>query len=324
MVFEAMQPDLVGFILNALEPHEQAEAEAYLQAHPEAQNRLETLRENLEPLSWDLVAAPRPGLTERTLAHVASAEVRPGRVGIAGMPWRRIIQAAAAVALVATAVGAGVSWIGRLYIQIPGGQPNPSQVIACKNNLHNLYVALSAYSDLNHGQFPSVSNVTDPARSVGGMVFAALKDCDLLPDNTQLACPANSGPSPVAVGLGEIKAMNDGERQKWAKGLENGYAYSLGYQQEGKAVGPRLEDGRPSSLMPLMADCSPPNPLGESQSATHGGSGQNVLYCDGHVAFCHSRNVGYNMDDIYLSRDKRVAAGVDWSDAVLASGTVPP
>ena len=96
------------------------------------------------------------------------------------------------------------------------------------------------------------------------------------------------------------------------------------YRQGDHLIGLRLDDSKPSSLMPLMADSSPVDPLGDGLGANHGGCGQNVLYCDGHVIFSPSRFVGFNLDDIYLSRDKKVTAGVDWSDAVLTSSAYQP
>ena len=118
--------------------------------------------------------------------------------------------------------------------------------------------------------------------------------------------------------------MSDAAYQQWAKGLQNGYAYSLGYRQGDHLIGLRPDDSKPASLMPVMADSSPLDPLGSGLGVNHGGCGQNVLYCDGHVSFCQSRFVGYNLDDIYLSRDNKVTAGVDWSDAVLTSGVYQP
>jgi hypothetical protein len=50
--------DLLGYLLNTLEPHEVRAVEAYVQAHPDAQVHLEALKHSLEPLSWDPAEAP--------------------------------------------------------------------------------------------------------------------------------------------------------------------------------------------------------------------------------------------------------------------------
>ena len=59
-------------------------------------------------------------------------------------------------------------------------------------------------------------------------------------------------------------------------------------------------------------------------SANHGGEGQNVLFLDGHMVFCKTRNVGIEGDDIYLNRAGRQAAGLDAKDAVLGGDACSP
>jgi prepilin-type processing-associated H-X9-DG protein len=322
-----MRPDLLGFVLKALDPPAQAGVEAHLSGDPTALGQVEALRLTLEPLSWDAAGdVPTPGLAERTLAHVAA--YAPGRrkvvPGLGAMPWRRFFEIAAVALVAVTSVGVGLTWLSRLRGPNAAGEPNATQLVACQNNLREVFGLLRTYGDSHNGQFPSVAAAVDPPRNVAGLVFSILHDNSLLPANLQLVCPAAGGPAPSPVPLNDVKAINDGAYEGWAQSLQHSYAYSLGYRQEGQLVGPCLEHGQPSSLMPLMADSSPPDPGSNHQSPNHGGSGQNVLYCDGHVAFCQSRYVGYNRDDIYLNRANKVAAGIDWSDAVLTSGAVPP
>jgi len=64
-----MDPDLLGYLLNALAPEEQRQVEAYLASDPEARQRLRLLRQALAPLETDRDAIePPPGLAARTLA----------------------------------------------------------------------------------------------------------------------------------------------------------------------------------------------------------------------------------------------------------------
>ena len=70
-----------------------------------------------------------------------------------------------------------------------------------------------------------------------------------------------------------------------------------------------------------MADRAPAED-GRTNSANHGGSGQNVLYADGHVIFRVTRTVAG--DDIYLNRDQQVAAGLGATDAVLGASAARP
>jgi prepilin-type processing-associated H-X9-DG protein len=317
-----MRPDLLGYVLNALDARSQADVEAYLLEHPAAQAQVAALRQALEPLSWDPCAAPPPNLAEHTLEHVDEKGDRvlfTSKKISTPFSSRRLMEMAAMLLVAVTAAGAGISWLGGLR-----GQANPILVTECKDNLHKVFVALDTYGDLHHRQFPDIAAAAEPPRNAGNLVFCILHDQQLLPADFKLACPGTAGPTPVVIGVGEVQAMNDQVYQVWALSMQNGYAYSVGYHEGGQLVGPRLEDGKPSSQMPLIADNSPPDPLQGSQSLNHGGCGQNVLYSDGHVAFCPSRYVGYNLDDIYLNRANKVAAGVDWSDAVLTSGAVPP
>jgi len=322
-----MQPDLLGYVLNALDAPSRANVEAYLLEHPAAQMQVLALREALEPLSWDPAVAPPPELAERTLLHV---EEEKG-VGTNDEPkWvltpfsRRLVEVAAVLLVAATAGGVGIAWLGGLHGQRAGGPANPVLVTACKDNLQSVFKALTAYGDSNKGQFPDVALATKTPRNTGGVVFSVLHDKELLPVEFRLACPGTTCPSPDHIGLAEIETMNEMAFQGWTQTMQYGYAYSLGYRQGGQLIGPRLEDGKPSSQLPLLADSSPPDPLQGTHSLNHGGAGQNVLYYDGHITFCPSRYVGYNLDDIYLNRANKVAAGVDWSDAVLTSGVVPP
>jgi len=87
--------------------------------------------------------------------------------------------------------------------------------------------------------------------------------------------------------------------------------------------GLRKDDDQPQALTPLMAD-APFLPLSEANSGNHGGTGQNVLYMDGHVAYCTHRLVGYERDDIFRSRDNKVGAGVNRYDAVLGQSDACP
>src|SRR5271156_3271197 len=67
-----MEENLVGYLLNALDPAEQRQVEGYLRDHPEAQRHLQLLEHALEPLAADRdEIAPPPGLSVRTLALVA-------------------------------------------------------------------------------------------------------------------------------------------------------------------------------------------------------------------------------------------------------------
>src|SRR5262249_19482145 len=72
-----MDENLVGYLLQSLDPDTQAQVEDYLQTHPEARARLDRLRLALEPLAADGEDVEVPsGLWVRTLAHIAHVRCR--------------------------------------------------------------------------------------------------------------------------------------------------------------------------------------------------------------------------------------------------------
>ena len=72
-----MDENLIGYLLDALDPETQREVEAYLREHPDGRDRLEHLRRALEPLEADREPAePRPGLVVRTIGLVAEYQCR--------------------------------------------------------------------------------------------------------------------------------------------------------------------------------------------------------------------------------------------------------
>src|SRR5581483_11992596 len=73
-----MNENLVGYLLNVLEPDERREVEAHLAQDAEARRQLDLLRQALEPLAADAKAEETPaGLWVRTLGRVAEYRCRP-------------------------------------------------------------------------------------------------------------------------------------------------------------------------------------------------------------------------------------------------------
>src|SRR5438270_584026 len=68
----AMDDNLLGYLLNALDPDTHRDVSHYLHDHPEARTRLDRLRRALTPLEDDRDGIEPPhGLAERTVARVA-------------------------------------------------------------------------------------------------------------------------------------------------------------------------------------------------------------------------------------------------------------
>jgi prepilin-type processing-associated H-X9-DG protein len=320
-----MSPDLLGYLLNALEPEEQRQVEAYLATHPEARGRLQALRQAFAPLEAEReMIEPPPDLAERTLARMAeqfAADLpkapRPvGRFAGCGRAcWRRADLAVAA-AIVFFAIGLGLSGLLRLR--------QAHDVVACQNNLREFFTALKVYSDQHHDNFPDIAHAAPPPRNVAGMVVPILISGGELPPDASVRCPGYGAPVAPTHTLDEVLQMSDEDFNREAVHLGCCYAYSLGYRDAaGQYHGPRFDPDQPSAQLPLMSD-SPPLDLRLPNSPNHGGLGQNVLFVDGHVAFCTDRHVGVAGDDIFVNRANQVAAGLDNLDAVLGRSLARP
>lgn len=151
-----MNENLVGYLLDCLEPHEKRSVEAYLEANPEARPQLESLRRALAPLELDAAGtAPPPDLVSRTLARVAKLQ----RPGLPPAPpthdridsrwrWARRADVIAAAAVLFVCLAVGAPWLL--------SQWNQSRKTECAENLRTYWHALASYSDQHDGQFPRI------------------------------------------------------------------------------------------------------------------------------------------------------------------------
>ncbi len=322
-----MDANLLGYLLNSLEPNEARQVEAYLQGNPAAQQKLQRLQHAIDPLSADLESGPPPaGLWIRTLARVAEYQcqrlpVVPSTVAFRSSSgrswWRRadVLVAASVLLCLMLVVPPGINYVRHQY-----------QVAACKENLHKFHVALASYSDDHHGQFPDVATASFEPRNVAGMFVPVLREAGLLGDQVSVRCPANPQLVEAKQSRHQLEQLSDDEFDAIKPHLAGNYSYPLGYLHEGKTRGPRMETNGTNQVIPLMAD-RPPEGIDEGitgNSRNHNGRGQVVLFQDGHAAFVNSRHVGYEGDDIYLNRDAKVRAGRDRTDAVLGHSAARP
>jgi prepilin-type processing-associated H-X9-DG protein len=322
-----MNENLLGYLLNALEPDEARQVEAAVRADPAAKEQLERLRQALEPLALDLEQPdPPPGLVVRTLGRVAEYQCQrlPAVPSVsvkspAGRSWwrRADVAVAAGIFLCLTLlVPPGVNYMRHEY-----------QVTACANNLRDFSVALSAYSDHHDGRYPNVAQaVVQPGRNVAGMYVPVLRKAGVLGDNVKMNCPASGRRYRPMHDLSQLEAMTDEDFESIKPLLGGCYAYSLGYSSDGAIHGPRRDGSGANGFLPLMSD-RPPFAIEEGDpglSPNHNGRGQNVLFQDGHCSFVKTRQAGYGGDDIYVNKEGKVAASKDPKDAVLGSSVSRP
>jgi len=310
--------------LNSLDEETQHEVEARLASDEETRAQLEKLREALEPLGVDRDDIDPPsGLVIRTIGRIAEiqCESRPLPLAPAPTPtsfaagrsrWRRIDLAVAASLFI---VAAGLTALGVFHLREAGASAS------CQNNLREFYVALDKYhSDNKH--FPNVRDHQDKNRDVAGMVVPMLISANYLPANTSVRCPGNGEAKACPVTLEQARSMSDDDFERAKGGLSCCYAYALGNFDGDTYLPPQRLGGKPASTIPLMGDCPPSDTQSGENSPNHGGRGQNVLFQDGHVVFLKKRLLGDH--DLYLNKDKKVAAGRDADDFVLGASASKP
>src|SRR5262249_5583927 len=141
--------------------------------------------------------------------------------------------------------------VGSLTVTWLAGAWRTQAVVACQDNLRQFYACLWNYSEHHQRSFPRVE--PEPPCNVAGVFAPILKDSGCLTGNAGLPCPA-SGATPVAPpSLGQLRELQDsppGDYQTFLAGLSRGYAYSLGYVEQGLLFGLRNDEGE---HLPIMA-----------------------------------------------------------------------
>jgi prepilin-type processing-associated H-X9-DG protein len=309
-----MDENLVGYLLNCLDDAGKRQVETYLQASPEARQKLARLKQALAPLDADRdEIVPPPGLASRTLARIAGSDLpRAPREPSAPAPslrawWRRadVLVTAAVLLLAVGAMGPLVyRWHDRYAMT------------ACQNNLRQFYVALAGYRD-QHDAYPDLTR--ERPRDVAGLIVPMLADSGVLPATFSVRCPAVGPHLGCSITLANLRSLPDNEFQTEAPNLALCYAFTLGYKDVAGVYHTPWQ--MPASNCPILAD-SPPAEDVSGNSINHGGAGQNVLFLDGHTRFVSQRTIAN--DDIFRNRDNRVAAGLDQFDVVLGPSEARP
>jgi hypothetical protein len=325
-----MQEHLVGYLLKALDPETEQAVEAWLASHPEGQQQLEDLRKALAPLIADAELEPPAGLALRALARVAEYRCqlppsppspprpkqppRPAPPEEDRRPWLSRADLLVGAAILIVVAGLIASWLVR--------QQQQAQIAACQNNLRKLWSGFEVYSEHHHGAFPMVLDGNTP-HSVAGIFIPALEEAGALGRGTTRGCPTiitQHGRCRADLStLTDLYHTNPSGFRSVARHLAGGYAYTLGYRENGVLCGLRSDM---DSHLPLLADEPPLS--GDGNSPNHGGKGQNVLYIGGNVRFWENPYAGIDGDDIYHNRAGRVAAGLDITDTVLGPGDAMP
>jgi hypothetical protein len=323
-----MDENLVGYLLDALDPTARREVEAYLRSSPQAREQLVRLRRILVPLESDRdIENPPADLVDRTVARFdratpASLPTAPqlSRRQAAPRGWWRRADVLVASLLGIVLVGMVGGWLATTR--------NTADLTACQDNLRRFHAALMSFANQREdGAFPRVE--PQGPRAFAGVFMVTLADARVMPADVSLCCPAQ-GTRPATTlshNLDSLARCYNEDRARFEEAvtdLVGCYAYSLGFRE-----GHGLRGLKPASGMdhlPIMSDCPPfsgKGPESGGNSHAHRGQGQNVLFIDGSVRYMTSRQLKAG-DDIYLNNDRRILAGVHEGDSVLAASDAAP
>jgi hypothetical protein len=178
-----MRDNLVGYLLDALQPDERAGVEAQLSRDPSLRQDLEILRQKLALLDFDRGHYSAPmGLAQRTCEFVAS------RIDVALTPaapaparWRFVDFAVAAAVFLAAST---------LFLPQLQQSRFAARVTHCSNNLQQLGRSLAQFAHLNGGKFPSL--VEDQRQLPAGAYAAKLSQHGLLDEPSLVICPSST------------------------------------------------------------------------------------------------------------------------------------
>lgn len=311
-----MRELLVGYLLGALEPEEQAAVEQGIASDESLQADLARLEQSLGVLHEKQgESTPEPlfapaGLATRTCEKVAEHNDPKATTAAAasGMSaeygagttrgWSLLDYGVAAAVVIAA---------GMLVLPAISQSRFHSRLLACQDNLRQVGRALDQYTEGNGGEFPKLQS-----GDVAGKYGPELVSGNLL-EPRNLICPNSPlyeegwKHLPNKEELVQFASLSEAKQ----KALEQAYGYTLGFQQNGKHY-TRINDGDPHYA--VVAD-APSYSDKDFRSFNHGGCGQNVLFEDGHVRYVNGCR--YNDDHIYTNHEGKIDLGLNANDAVI-------
>ncbi len=317
-----MREELLGYLLDALEPHERAHVETKLANSPELQGELAILSRALEPLvGGGGHHDPPGGLAERCCQYVtqrsqvvtpASLDIRPSELPPRHSRWTLADMVVAAGIVLAA---------GMIFFPAVSHSRYAARLAACQNNLRQIGTSLVQYSGLNDGFFPAVPSHGN--LSAAGVYGPTLTEKQILKDHSTLVCPASDLATRAdkfrVPTMAELQKAQGAELTRLQQAMGGSYGYHLGYVSNGENR-PTKNLGR--SNFALMADAPQVQRTGQ-QSPNHGGIGENVLFEDGHVVYQTTPTTRGGADNIYLNDRGQVAPGLHKDDSVIAGSGAP-
>ncbi len=313
---------LLGYLLGALDDHEQRHIATRLQREPELLRSLESVQRTLRPLeALPRSYEPPAGLATRTcrmmLAERGRTERLPQLSSVSPMAhWSQGFRFAD------LAVGVAI-FLAAAALIVPALQNSRfnAHVFTCQNKLRQIGVALTQYSERHGGYFPVVP--TQGRLASAGIYAPILMEHGLLTESHQVVCPG----SPLAEDrhyrvpqLAEVQRVGADQVGELCRRMGGSYGYSLGYVQEGVYYGTR---NLRRHHFALMSD-RPSLHLPDFQTVNHSARGQNVLFEDGHVRFLATPNAPGPSSHLFMNDAGRIAPGLHVDDSVIVSSAAYP
>ncbi|MBI3836870.1 MAG: DUF1559 domain-containing protein, partial [Planctomycetia bacterium] len=265
-----MRDYLIGYLLDALEPTEHEMVAAQLNHDPQLKRELELIARSLQPLGADREPFdPPPGLAERTCQFVAvraQATLAPPAAAFFPGRWT----------LTDLVIAAGIFFAATmLFFPALSQSRFASQVTSCQNNLRQIGIGLTSYSELHNKYFPDIPR--EASLGAAGIYATRLFDQGLLNGPHLVICPASALAERSAEfripTLKELQTAQGAELARLQRRMGGSYGYNIGYISQGRYQATR-NLRRPRFA--LMADA--PNAEPPYHSINHQGCGQNVLF----------------------------------------------
>ena len=316
-----MQENLVGYLLGALDADEHESVKRQIESNPEWRRELNALEARLAPLEserWQDIEPPAH-LAAATCALVAEVAADSAAIDAHVTPRSRMSPVSepprkgASWSLMDMVVTAGIfAAISCLFLPSIGRSWDTARIVACQNNLRELFGGLSQFSAANNGAYPT-------PQVQGNEVMAGFFAPQLVEprfvSSKQTMCPSQHDKQTVRLRMPTTSEFLEQRqhRSDLLAAIRKVYGYNIGYVDEEKYHRPTA---RNRNHVALVADRPVMTPFGPANNG-HGGRGLNVLMEDGSVKTLPNGVCTIGSDNIFLNDEGRLGPGVHENDTVI-------
>ena len=315
---------LFDYCIGLTSEAESSQAQELVFSNEQAAKFVASIKSSLSPLESITPEECPDELAEGTLWRIKQT-LRTSQVGLNQLLaaeqkrktgfWRDIFGRLAAAA-VFVLVGSGLITGGRVVSNYAHQRYWQTQ---CGSQMAGLFNGLSNYRNDNNGQMPTLASAPgDPWWKVGYQgpenvsntrkMWVLVKKDYVKSD--AFMCPSTK---PSCSSNYDAKGYNDFPKRNLVT-----YSFRVGCPKAGlEKMGRQVII---ADVSPIFANVSSSEKalniniceaLLKQNSPNHGGRGQNVLFCDGSVAFIKNRYVDISLDDIYTIQNTQTYHGVE-------------